>query len=119
MHLGRLRAHTKHASASSATMCGERQPIGDGLRHSIRHLAANCNTLYTVIIILLLLLLSLMRPHRRGAQMFRKVHVPLLGLVENMSCFTCPKCGHSEAIFGEGGGAATAADLGMELLGQV
>jgi ATP-binding protein involved in chromosome partitioning len=51
--------------------------------------------------------------------MFRKVHVPLLGLVENMSCFTCPKCGHSEAIFGEGGGAATAADLGMELLGQV
>lgn len=56
---------------------------------------------------------------RRGAQMFRKVHVPLLGLVENMSCFTCPKCGHSEAIFGEGGGASTAEDLGMELLGQV
>jgi len=51
--------------------------------------------------------------------MFRKVHVPLLGLVENMSCFTCPNCGHSEAIFGEGGGAATAADLGIELLGQV
>lgn len=51
--------------------------------------------------------------------MFRKVHVPLLGLVENMSCFTCPQCGHSEAIFGEGGGAATAAELGMELLGQV
>jgi hypothetical protein len=51
--------------------------------------------------------------------MFRKVHVPLLGLVENMSCFICPKCGHSEAIFGEGGGATTAADLGMELLGQV
>jgi ATP-binding protein involved in chromosome partitioning len=51
--------------------------------------------------------------------MFRKVHVPLLGLVENMSCFTCPSCGHSEAIFGEGGGAATAAELGMELLGQV
>jgi hypothetical protein len=51
--------------------------------------------------------------------MFRKVHVPLLGLVENMSCFTCPKCGHSEPIFGEGGGATTAADLGMELLGQV
>jgi hypothetical protein len=57
--------------------------------------------------------------YRRGAQMFRKVHVPLLGLVENMSCFICPKCGHSEAIFGEGGGATTAADLGMELLGQV
>lgn len=51
--------------------------------------------------------------------MFRKVHVPLLGLVENMSCFTCPQCGHKEAVFGEGGGAVTAADLGMELLGQV
>lgn len=57
--------------------------------------------------------------NRRGAQMFRKVHVPLLGLVENMSCFTCPACGHSEAVFGQGGGATTAAELGMELLGQV
>lgn len=51
--------------------------------------------------------------------MFRKVHVPLLGLVENMSYYTCPKCGHQDHIFGSGGGAATADELGMELLGQV
>lgn len=51
--------------------------------------------------------------------MFRKVHVPLLGLVENMATYTCPKCGHSEHIFGSGGGAAAAEELGMELLGQV
>lgn len=51
--------------------------------------------------------------------MFRKVHVPLLGLVENMSYYHCPKCGHQDNIFGSGGGATTADDLGMVLLGQV
>eukprot|EP00775_Hariotina_reticulata_P006002 gene6002-6240_t len=56
---------------------------------------------------------------RRGAQMFRKVHVPLLGLVENMSYYHCPKCGHQDDIFGSGGGVGAADDLGMELLGQV
>jgi hypothetical protein len=56
---------------------------------------------------------------RRGAQMFRKVHVPLLGLVENMSHYCCPNCGHQDTIFGSGGVAAAADDLGVELLGQV
>eukprot|EP00879_Flechtneria_rotunda_P030222 GHRR01032827.1.p1 GENE.GHRR01032827.1~~GHRR01032827.1.p1 ORF type:complete len:282 (+),score=59.83 GHRR01032827.1:415-1260(+) len=55
---------------------------------------------------------------RRGAQMFRKVHVPLLGLVENMSYYCCPNCGHKDAVFGSGGGAATAQELGIGLLGQ-
>lgn len=51
--------------------------------------------------------------------MFRKVHVPLLGLVENMSYYRCPKCGHEDDIFGSGGGASAADDLAMDLLGQV
>jgi len=51
--------------------------------------------------------------------MFRKVHVPLLGLVENMSYYHCPKCGHEDDIFGSGGGVGAADDLGMDLLGQV
>jgi ATP-binding protein involved in chromosome partitioning len=51
--------------------------------------------------------------------MFRKVHVPLLGLVENMSYYCCPNCGHQDNIFGSGGVAAAADDLGVELLGQV
>jgi ATP-binding protein involved in chromosome partitioning len=51
--------------------------------------------------------------------MFRKVHVPLLGLVENMSYYCCPNCGHQDNIFGSGGVAAAADELGVELLGQV
>jgi ATP-binding protein involved in chromosome partitioning len=43
----------------------------------------------------------------------------VLGVIENMSTFLCPKCGHEEAFFGEGGGAALAADCGVPLLGQV
>lgn len=56
---------------------------------------------------------------RRGANMFRKIKVPLLGLVENMSGYQCPACGHKEHIFGREGGVRTAADMGMDLLGQV
>lgn len=51
--------------------------------------------------------------------MFRKVHVPLLGLVENMAYYCCPNCGHQDNIFGSGGVAAAAEDLGVPLLGQV
>ena len=56
---------------------------------------------------------------RRGANMFRKIKVPLLGLVENMSGYQCPACGHKEHIFGHEGGVRTAADMSMDLLGQV
>ncbi|PVH31495.1 hypothetical protein PAHAL_9G161500 [Panicum hallii] len=53
---------------------------------------------------------------RRGANMFRKVQVPILGLVENMSCFKCPKCGENSYIFGEGGAKRTAEEMDMKLL---
>ena len=56
---------------------------------------------------------------RKGIEMFRKVAVPLLGIVENMSTHTCSECGHQEAIFGEGGGAAIAAEYGLNVLARL
>ena len=47
------------------------------------------------------------------------MQVPLLGLVENMSTYVCPACGHVDNIFGRDGGRRTAEDLGIELLAQV
>jgi ATP-binding protein involved in chromosome partitioning len=54
---------------------------------------------------------------RRGARMFEKVNVPLLGVIENMSYLSTPQ--GPQYIFGEGGGAIAAKDLATELLGQV
>ena len=45
---------------------------------------------------------------RKGIEMFRKVAVPVIGIVENMSIHVCSNCGHEEAIFGQGGGKAVA-----------
>ena len=56
---------------------------------------------------------------RKGLQMFRKVSVPVLGVVENMSTHVCSHCGHEEPIFGHGGGERFARDYGIELLGQL
>jgi len=56
---------------------------------------------------------------RKGLAMFRKVSVPVLGVVENMSTHVCTSCGHEEAIFGAGGGEQMAADFDVELLGQL
>ncbi|MCI0749773.1 MAG: iron-sulfur cluster carrier protein ApbC, partial [Nevskiales bacterium] len=56
---------------------------------------------------------------RKGLQMFRKVGVSILGVVENMSTHVCPKCGHEEAIFGIGGGTRLAQQYGVELLGTL
>jgi len=56
---------------------------------------------------------------RKGLQMFRKVSVPVLGIIENMSTHVCSECGHQEAIFGEGGGALMAADYDVALLGAL
>ncbi len=56
---------------------------------------------------------------RKGLQMFRKVSVQVLGIVENMSTHVCSNCGHEEAIFGSGGGARMAEEYGVELLGQL
>jgi len=51
--------------------------------------------------------------------MFRKVDVPVLGIVENMSTFVCPKCGEETAIFRAGGGERTAKELGVPFLGSI
>ncbi|XP_061889956.1 iron-sulfur protein NUBPL isoform X2 [Entelurus aequoreus] len=56
---------------------------------------------------------------RRGAEMFKKVHVPVLGLVQNMSVFTCPKCDHQTHIFGADGARQLADTLGVQLLGDI
>ncbi len=56
---------------------------------------------------------------RRGLKMFEKVGVPVLGIIENMSTFVCPECGHEEALFGTGGGQQLAAECGVPLLGRV
>ncbi|RUO70291.1 iron-sulfur cluster carrier protein ApbC [Pseudidiomarina salinarum] len=54
----------------------------------------------------------------KGISMFRKVGVPITGLIENMSFFECGQCGHREAIFGTEGGARVAAAEQVPLLGQ-
>jgi len=56
---------------------------------------------------------------RKGLAMFRKVAVPVLGIIENMSTHVCSHCGHEEPIFGSGGGARMAADFDIELLGAL
>ncbi len=56
---------------------------------------------------------------RKGLQMFRKVSVPVLGIVENMSMHVCSQCGHEEPIFGEGGGQRMADNFDVQLLGQL
>ena len=56
---------------------------------------------------------------RRGVRMFERTNVPVLGLIENMSYFCCPNCGHRAEIFGHGGARQEAARLGCEFLGEV
>ncbi len=56
---------------------------------------------------------------RKGLNMFRKVDVPVLGIIENMSYFSCPKCGERSPIFGNGGARAEAEKIGATFLGEV
>jgi ATP-binding protein involved in chromosome partitioning len=56
---------------------------------------------------------------RKGLEMFQKVAVPILGIVENMGVHVCARCGHEEAIFGAAGGARLAAKYGVPLLGTL
>ena len=56
---------------------------------------------------------------RRGIAMFRRVNVPVLGIVENMSYFLCPSCGARSDIFGHGGAREEATRLGVPFLGEV
>jgi ATP-binding protein involved in chromosome partitioning len=55
----------------------------------------------------------------RGAKMFERVGVPVLGIVENMSWFVCPHCDEPSPLFGSGGGARLASELGIPLLGEI
>jgi ATP-binding protein involved in chromosome partitioning len=56
---------------------------------------------------------------RKGIEMFRKVDIPVLGVVENMSVHICSRCGHEEALFGAGGGERIAQEYATALLGQL
>jgi ATP-binding protein involved in chromosome partitioning len=56
---------------------------------------------------------------RKGLNMFRKTQVPVLGIVENMSMFVCPNCGHETHIFAHGGARKTAETLGVPFLGEI
>ncbi|MET4327226.1 ATP-binding protein involved in chromosome partitioning [Bradyrhizobium sp. i1.15.2] len=56
---------------------------------------------------------------RRGLAMFKKVNVPVLGIVENMSYFQCPQCGTKSDIFGHGGARHEAEKLGVPFLGEI
>ncbi|MED5395264.1 MAG: iron-sulfur cluster carrier protein ApbC [Pseudomonadota bacterium] len=56
---------------------------------------------------------------RKGLNMFRKVDVPVFGLIENMSYYLCPSCGERSEIFGHGGARAEAERTGMDFLGEV
>ncbi|MFQ6018434.1 MAG: Mrp/NBP35 family ATP-binding protein, partial [Kiloniellaceae bacterium] len=56
---------------------------------------------------------------RKGLNMFRKVDVPVFGIVENMSYFACPHCGQVSHVFSHGGARREAEKLGMEFLGEI
>ncbi len=56
---------------------------------------------------------------RKGLAMFRKVSIPVLGVIENMSTHICSSCGHEEFIFGSGAGERMAADFDVQLLGSL
>ena len=56
---------------------------------------------------------------RKGLSMFRKVAIPVLGVIENMSTHVCSNCGHEEAIFGEGGADAMSRDFDVNVLGRL
>jgi ATP-binding protein involved in chromosome partitioning len=56
---------------------------------------------------------------RRGLNMFKRVNVPVLGIIENMSYFVCPKCGERSDIFSHGGAKAEAERLGVPFLGEL
>jgi ATP-binding protein involved in chromosome partitioning len=55
----------------------------------------------------------------KAVSMFKKVEIPVLGVIENMSYYVCPACGHHDEIFSRGGGRTLARELGAPFLGEV
>ena len=55
----------------------------------------------------------------KGIAMFEKVEIPILGIVENMSYYVCPACGHHDEIFSHGGGKRLAQEVGAPFLGEI
>ena len=56
---------------------------------------------------------------RRAVAMYKKLEIPTLGIIENMSHYVCPSCSHESDIFGKGGGERMATDLGVPFLGRI
>jgi len=56
---------------------------------------------------------------RRAVQMYRKLNIPPIGLIENMSHFVCPSCGHESDVFGKGGGEQLATEMKVPFLGRI
>jgi ATP-binding protein involved in chromosome partitioning len=56
---------------------------------------------------------------RRAVHMYRKLNIPPIGLIENMSHFVCPDCGHESDVFGKGGGERLASELSVPFLGSI
>ena len=56
---------------------------------------------------------------RRAVAMYKKLNIPTIGIVENMSYFVCPNCSHEADIFGHGGGEKMASELGVPFLGRM
>ena len=56
---------------------------------------------------------------RRAVAMYKKLNIPPIGIIENMSYFACTSCGHQADIFGHGGGEAMAAELGIPFIGRL
>jgi ATP-binding protein involved in chromosome partitioning len=56
---------------------------------------------------------------RRAIAMYKKLNIPPLGVIENMSYFVCPNCSHEADIFGHGGGEQMAAEIGIPFVGRI
>ena len=56
---------------------------------------------------------------KKGIEMFRKVNIPVFGVIENMSVHVCSQCGHHEALFGKGGGERIAQEYDTTVLGEM
>jgi ATP-binding protein involved in chromosome partitioning len=55
----------------------------------------------------------------KAVSMFKKVEIPILGVIENMSYYVCPSCGHHDEIFSRGGGRLLAKEVGTQFLGEL